>query len=363
MSKQTESSLLIVSSVPALYQHLLKGAASYQELGTCILGEIKTAYAFRQVERVRELARMLACFPIIECQLIAQYYLVWCKCRELVYHPEILERIAEQTESYRAKALISRGTFELYQGKSETALYFYTEALGSKPTAPDYIVASRAIATAKSMEGFHASALRDLERLLPLLRFAEPLTYFEVMNSYAVELLATNRLYDAQDVSLGAVSSPYGPFYSEWQETLDEANSKRKRSSIITVPPPQENEEAEPESKPQDIFRTTRMQMVIEFMNTNLRRKVSLSDLANVAYLSPSHFSRVFKIQTGLSPGEYLISLRMEKARDLLTTSLLSIKEVMALVGYETRSNFVRHFRKYFDLPPSEYRKRSFTRV
>jgi hypothetical protein len=237
MSKQTDSNLLIVSSVPALYQHLLRGVASYEELGNRILRKIKTAYSFRQVEEVRELARMLARLPITECQLVAQYYLVWCKCRELKYHSDILERIAEQTQIYKAKALISRGTFDLYEGKSESAIYFYTEAIKASASPSDYIVAARGIAATKSTEGFHASALRDLERLIPFLKYAEPLTYFEVMNSYAVELLATNRFSDAQDALLIAVSSPYGPFYSEWQETLSEVKSKRRRSSGVTVRP------------------------------------------------------------------------------------------------------------------------------
>jgi transcriptional regulator GlxA family with amidase domain len=53
----------------------------------------------------------------------------------------------------------------------------------------------------------------------------------------------------------------------------------------------------------------------------------------------------------------------MEKARHLLTTSFLSIKQVMATVGYDirSRSNFVRQFKSYFALTPSEYRKRFFT--
>ena len=63
-SKQTDTSLFIVSSVPALYQHLLSGVASYQELGNRVVRQIETAHAFRQVERVRELARLLAAIPI-----------------------------------------------------------------------------------------------------------------------------------------------------------------------------------------------------------------------------------------------------------------------------------------------------------
>lgn len=101
-----------------------------------------------------------------------------------------------------------------------------------------------------------------------------------------------------------------------------------------------------------------RVQSVIEFMNNSLQQTISLPELAALAYLSPSSFSHLFKAQTGVSPGEYFIRLKMEKARHLLTTSLLSIKEIMALVGCGTRSNFVSQFRRYFEWAPSEYRKR-----
>ncbi|MEK6406179.1 MAG: helix-turn-helix domain-containing protein [Acidobacteriota bacterium] len=110
---------------------------------------------------------------------------------------------------------------------------------------------------------------------------------------------------------------------------------------------------------PESTIRNRRVQIVIDFMNANLQRRISLTELANVVELSPSHLSQLFKTQTGLSPGEYLRRLRMEKARHLLATSLLSIKQIMVVVGYNNRSNFVRHFRRYFDLAPSEYRKRA----
>src|ERR1700686_168725 len=94
--------------------------------------------------------------------------------------------------------------------------------------------------------------------------------------------------------------------------------------------------------------RNPRVQIAIDFMNDNFQRRVSLTELARVANLSRSHLSRLFKTETKLSPWEYLIRLRMEKARQLLTTSPLSIKQIMAEVGYDNRSNFVRHFRRYF---------------
>jgi len=248
-----ESNLFIGSSLKLageFYQHLLRGIVTFEELGNRIIKQIETAYAFRQVERVRELARILINVPIREHRLIAQYYLVWCKCQDLQFHSDILERIVEQTSTYKAKALISRAAFDVYQDNVEQALHFYTEALKTEPTPSDFIKASTGIATIKSIEGFHASALKDLERLLPLLKHAEPLTYFEVINSNAVELIANNRFDEALNASAIAAASPFGPFYPEWQETYSDVRSSRKRRSTVSIPHSQERtdevEEVEP---------------------------------------------------------------------------------------------------------------------
>ena len=359
MSKQAESSFLIGFSLPGLYQHLLRGVASYQELGNRVLRQIKAAHAFRQVKHVRELARILINIPISEYQLIAQYYLVWCQCRELKYHDEVLESIIDQTTSFKAKALSSRGTFEWYKGNNETAFYFYLEALKASPTISEYIDLSKAIAVLKSQEGFHGSAVKDLESLLPIVRHAEPLVRYEFLNSYAVELSNAGRSREAESASLIATSSPFCPFYPEWQETLSAVRSERKRRSTVAISRQRIEEEPEVESETRENeLHKARVQTVIAFMGVNLHRKLPLAELANLVHLSPSHLSRLFKTETALSPGEFLIKLRMEKAHELLITRFESIKEVMAMVGYGNRSNFVCHFKRYYGFAPSEYRKR-----
>jgi AraC-like DNA-binding protein len=280
----------------------------------------------------------------------------------LEYQPKILERVAEQTQTYKAQALMSRAVLEMYQGEFERALYFYTEALRTNPTVSDFIQISTAIASVKSMEGFNKSALADLEKLVPLLRYAEPLTHFITINSYAVELSETGRLAEAQTVSLAAMSSPLAPFYPESQETLLEIRAKRKRRSTVAIPLLQIEQEYEAESEvPENVIHKARVRAVIDFMNANLHRSIALVELAGVVNISASYFSQIFKTKTGLAPGEYLIRLRMEKAGHLLATSFLSIKQIMAEVGYNNRSNFVRSFRRHFHVSPSEYRKRAFT--
>ena len=256
MIKQTDTSLFMLppKAVQArLYQRLLQGIVNYKELGARIIREIKAAHAFRQVETVRELSRILLNVPIKEYQLIAQYYMVWCKCRELKYPADVLEQIIEQTQTYKTKALFSRGAMEGYKGNAEAAIYFYREALKTSPTASEYIEMVRSIAALKSQEGFHKSALKDLESLIPIMQHAEPRLYYDLLNSYAVELSEANRLQEAKNVSSLAVSSPFGPYYPEWQETYSEVNQKlhKKRSTVaVSIPKHKPKPRNEPVGEP-----------------------------------------------------------------------------------------------------------------
>jgi tetratricopeptide (TPR) repeat protein len=234
MSKDIDKSLFIDSSMPRFYQQLLSGIVSFEELGNRIIKRIKAAHAFRQVEQVRELSRILINIPIREFQLIAEYYLVWCKCRDYEYPATTLEKIIEQTRTYKTKALFSRAAIEIYQGNLNHALYFYSEAFRSRPTVSEYIDLSRSIAGLKSLEGFHSSALRDLEKLVPLIRHAEPRLYFDFLNSYAVELGEAGRAYEARNVSTLVIASPFIHAYPEWQETAKDL--KEPDRAFISVP-------------------------------------------------------------------------------------------------------------------------------
>src|ERR1044071_7711683 len=155
MSKDTDKNRFIVSSMPRLYQHLFKGIASFEELGNRIIKKIRVAHAFRQSDVVKELTRILLNIPIKEYQLIAQYYLVWCRCRESQLHPEILQNIVTHSNTYKAKALLSLAGFEGLKRNLDSELYLYTEALKAASNISDYIQASMGIAVVKAKEGFH----------------------------------------------------------------------------------------------------------------------------------------------------------------------------------------------------------------
>lgn len=119
---------------------------------------------------------------------------------------------------------------------------------------------------------------------------------------------------------------------------------------------PEENANKQAATPLESMIHNSRVQTVIHFMKANLQRSISLPELADVANLSASQFSHVFKTQTGISPMKYLRRLRMERARQLLATSGLSVKEIMAMSGYNSKNHFARDFKRYFGLPPSKYR-------
>ncbi len=101
-----------------------------------------------------------------------------------------------------------------------------------------------------------------------------------------------------------------------------------------------------------------RVRAAISFMRDNLDRRLSLGEIAQEARLSPVHLRRVFKRETSLAPMQYLRTLRIERAKELLESSPLSVKEIAAEVGTGDVSHFVRNFENATGLPPTRHRAR-----
>ena len=99
-----------------------------------------------------------------------------------------------------------------------------------------------------------------------------------------------------------------------------------------------------------------RVQIALALMKEDLRRELSADRLAEAVNLSPSRFRHIFKAETGTSPARYLHSLRLEHARELLETSLLTVKQIMSSVGIADRSHFDREFKRAYGLTPVQYR-------
>lgn len=83
----------------------------------------------------------------------------------------------------------------------------------------------------------------------------------------------------------------------------------------------------------------------------------TLDSLAAQAGLSPSHFSRMFRRATGVSPHQYVLRARLERAQTLLASRELSIAQVAGALGFATQSHFTRAFRNYCGQTPSLWRR------
>ena len=99
-----------------------------------------------------------------------------------------------------------------------------------------------------------------------------------------------------------------------------------------------------------------RIHKVLILMENDLRRKLSVSKMAQLVNLSPSRFHHLFKSETGMTPAIYLKDYRMKKAQSLLEITALSVKEIARRVGVSDDSHFVRDFEKAFGLTPARYR-------
>ena len=100
-----------------------------------------------------------------------------------------------------------------------------------------------------------------------------------------------------------------------------------------------------------------RVQNVVALMRRDLRAKLTLQDMACAVNLTSFHFCHLFKAETGSSPAKYLKTLRLERARELLETTFLSVKEIRALVGVNDESHFARDFRATYGLTAQQYRE------
>jgi AraC-like DNA-binding protein len=92
-------------------------------------------------------------------------------------------------------------------------------------------------------------------------------------------------------------------------------------------------------------------------LQKNIHRTLTLSEMAEHAHLSKSHFSRLFKEQTGYSPMDYFIHLKIQHACMLLSTRM-KVREIALQVGYDDPYYFSHSFKKVVGISPVQYRSR-----
>ncbi len=95
----------------------------------------------------------------------------------------------------------------------------------------------------------------------------------------------------------------------------------------------------------------------IEYLTENYNQKLTNKEIFEIANLSPYYFIRLFKKETGKTPHEYLLHLKIEKAKELLAFSNYSVTEICFICGFSEHSHFSKVFKKLSGSTPLQYRK------
>lgn len=99
----------------------------------------------------------------------------------------------------------------------------------------------------------------------------------------------------------------------------------------------------------------SKLQQITEYVNEHLHEEVKLIELAAIAQISPYHFLRLFKQSTGLTPHQYILQRRIDKAKYLLQESKLSITDIAFRVGFCDQSHLTRCFKRLLGMTPKQF--------
>lgn len=102
------------------------------------------------------------------------------------------------------------------------------------------------------------------------------------------------------------------------------------------------------------------IQTVKEYIAENLNENLTVGALAEIVNMSSSHFSRVFKQQTGFSPYDYILISRLNRAKYLLQVTDMTVSAIAYEIGFNSESNFICFFTENEGISPGKFRKLKF---
>ncbi len=101
----------------------------------------------------------------------------------------------------------------------------------------------------------------------------------------------------------------------------------------------------------------------IDYIYSNLHRRITLTEIAEAVKLNESYFSKLFRSETGIPVSNYIMQKKIETAQNLLVHSDYSYLEISELLAFSSQSHFISCFRKECGMTPRDYRNRFFNRI
>lgn len=186
-----------------------------------------------------------------------------------------------------------------------------------------------------------ASSFPELEQLVPLLELAK----------HGIEFFGMGKTAEHYMSQIRDSSGIYRltQFLLLMQE-LEQCKVKHQLSSLRV--------ESNLDKEGQD-----KISNIVDFITENYQSEISLGDVANMAGMSASHFSRFFRKATGNTFKDFFTGVRISKACELLSTSDKQITSICYDVGYNNIANFNRRFLERKKVSPREYRRQAKARL
>lgn len=100
----------------------------------------------------------------------------------------------------------------------------------------------------------------------------------------------------------------------------------------------------------------SRLNRALEYIEANLDRALHLDELAKASGLSSFHFAKLFKQSTGVSPHQYVLQTRLERAKELLCNPEISLSQVSLEAGFADQSHLTNVFRRFLGVSPAKFR-------
>ncbi|MGN7412991.1 AraC family transcriptional regulator [Paenibacillus sp. SAF-068] len=110
------------------------------------------------------------------------------------------------------------------------------------------------------------------------------------------------------------------------------------------------------DSKPRKIEGSLEvLQNVFPYVDANLHRAIRVNELAAIAGVSEKYFISLFKRILGITPGQYINQIKMNRARDYLYEKKYTIQQIAGFLGYPDPFTFSKAFKKFYNVPPSKF--------